>query len=409
MQELLAQPQFAEAAQRMLKGLEPTPLPEFLTPGWKAYGDWEVHNDNPQKTTNVISNGVNPSDVIIPDDVNLVDAFARLAGQDSEAVIPAIDGTVVEQQEATSALEQRAGVEQEAIKIDQQSTQALRDESEALKNKAEIARELISALEDKNKTEKEAIATDEKSTKSTRKRVTASETLKQRLANQKVREQIAESKAKEAAALSKAGRGSGAKKQSAGEKEDYSKYAKNLKEITKAMFEREKIEKELNTTPSMLAKGRESREKLLIEYEGIIGKLTAQNELMIEQRRLSKEQVAQIEAEAQAMRKLNSLKIQGQKGGASNIFEVISGNIKNTITRMFDYTGVYRVINKLMASFSKVVQLSKELDNTMFNLRVVTGDSREETVGLIGDYRKLADQLGATTVQIANAANEWLN
>ena len=375
---------------------EPIPLPEYLTPGYKAYGleDVKITPDEDVK--------------IIPDNVNLVDAFARLAGQDSEAVIPAIDGTVVEQQEAISALEQRAGVEQEAIKIDQQSTQALRDESEALKNKAEIARELISALEDKNKTEKEAIATDEKSTKSTRKRVTASETLKQRLANQKVREQIAESKAKEAAALSKAGRGSGAKKQSAGEKEDYSKYAKNLKEITKAMFEREKIEKELNTTPSMLAKGRESREKLLIEYEGIIGKLTAQNELMIEQGRLSKEQVAQIEAEAQAMRRLNSLKVQGQKGGASNIFEVISGNIKNTITRMFDYTGVYRVLNKLMASFSKVVQLSKELDSTMFNLRVVTGDSREETVGLIGDYRKLADQLGATTVQIANAANEWL-
>lgn len=361
---------------------EPTPLPEYLTPGYKVYG---------------------------LEDANLIDAFAQLAGQDSKAIVPAIDGIVVEQQEAVSAIEQRTQVEQEATKVDQQSTQALQDESEALKNKAEIARELISALEDKNKTEKEAIVTDEKSTKSTRKRVTASETLKQRLANQKVREQIAESKAKEAAALSKAERGSGAKKQSAGEKEDYSKYAKNLKEITRAMSEREKIEKELSTTPSMLAKGRESREKLLIEYEGIIGKLTAQNQLMIEQGRLSKEQVAQIEAEAQATRKLNSLKIQGSKGGASNIFEVIGGNIKNTITRMFDYTGVYRVLNKLMASFSKIIQLSKELDSTMFNLRVVTGGSREEAAGLIGDYRKLADQLGATTVQIANAANEWLN
>lgn len=408
MQQMLAQPQFTGTVQKMLEGLEPTPLPEFLTPGWKAYGDWEVRNDNPQKTTNVISNGVNPSDVIIPDDVNLVDAFARLAGQDSEAVIPAIDGTVVEQQEATSALEQRAGVEQEAIKIDQQSTQALRDESEALKNKAEIARELISALEDKNKTEKEAIATDEKSTKSTRKRVAASETLKQRLANQKVREQIAESKAKEAAALSKAERGSGTKKQSAGEKEDYSKYAKNLKEITRAMLEREKIEKELNTTPSMLAKGRESREKLLIEYEGIIGKLTAQNELMIEQGRLSKEQVAQIEAEAQATRKLNSLKIQGQKGGAQSIFDVIKGGVKQTITRMFDYTGVYRVLNKIMASFQNIIGLSKELDTAMFNLRVVSGDSREEAKGLISDYNDLAKQLGATTVEIANAANEWM-
>lgn len=375
---------------------EPIPLPEYLTPGYKAYGleDVKITPDEDVK--------------IIPDNANLVDAFARLAGQDSEAVIPAIDGTVVEQQEAISALEQRARVEQEAIKVDQQSTQALRDESEALKNKAEIARELISALEDKNKTEKEAIATDEKSTKSTRKRVAASETLKQRLANQKVREQIAESKAKEAAALSKAGRGSGAKKQSAGEKEDYSKYAKNLKEITKAMLEREKIEKELNTTPSMLAKGRESREKLLIEYEGIIGKLTAQNELMIEQGRLSKEQVAQIEAEAQATRKLNSLKIQGQKGGAQSIFDVIEGGVKQTITRMFDYTGVYRVLNKIMASFQNIIGLSKELDTAMFNLRVVSGDSREEAKGLISDYNDLAKQLGATTVEIANAANEWM-
>lgn len=380
---------------------EPIPLPEYLTPGYKAYGleDVKITPDKAYRLEDV---------KITPDNANLVDAFARLAGQDSESVIPAIDGTVVEQQEATSALEQRAGVEQEAIKIDQQSTQALRDESEALKNKAEIARELISALEDKNKTEKEAIATDEKSTKSTRKRVTASETLKQRLANQKVREQIAESKAKEAAALSKAGRGSGAKKQSAGEKEDYSKYAKNLKEITKAMFEREKIEKELNTTPSMLAKGRESREKLLIEYEGIIGKLTAQNELMIEQRRLSKEQVAQIEAEAQAQRRLNSLKVQGQKYGANSIFDVLKSGVKNTMARMFDYTGVYRVINKMAASLRNVVQLSKELDTAMFNLRVVSGDSREEAKGLISDYNDLAKQLGATTVEIANAANEWM-
>lgn len=312
------------------------------------------------------------------------------------------------QEELTTATIKRTQVEQEATKVDQQSTQALQDESEALKNKAEIARELISALEDKNKTEKEAIATDEKSTKSTRKRVAASETLKQRLANQKVREQIAESKAKEAAALSKVERGSGTKKQSAGEKEDYSKYAKNLKEITRAMLEREKIEKELNTTPSMLAKGRESREKLLIEYEGIIGKLTAQNELMIEQGRLSKEQVAQIEAEAQATRKLNSLKIQGQKGGAQSIFDVIKGGVKQTITRMFDYTGVYRVLNKIMASFQNIIGLSKELDTAMFNLRVVSGDSREEAKGLISDYNDLAKQLGATTVEIANAANEWM-
>lgn len=337
------------------------------------------------------------------------DGFEVEEGSDEDIYTPAgIDEVVASQNELTTAIDKRVETEQEATKIDQQSTHALQDESEALKEKALAARELISALVDKDKTEKEGIATDEKSVKTTKKRVTASETLKQRLANQKVREQIAESKAKEAVALSKAERGSGTKKQSAGEKEDYSKYQKNVKEITRAMAEREKIEKELNTTPSMLKAGRQSREALLVEYEGIISKLTTQNALMVEQGRLSKEQVAQLEGEAQAQRRLNSLKIQGQKSGANSIFDVLKSGVKNTMARMFDYTGVYRVINKMAASLQNVVQLSKELDTAMFNLRVVSGYNRSEAQGLISDYNDLAKQLGATTAEIANAANEWM-
>ena len=159
----------------------------------------------------------------------------------------------------------------------------------------------------------------------------------------------------------------------------------------------------------MLGKGRDAIEQMILMRTQDKQALIEENELMLAQGKLTQQEADAIELAAKAQRAYNSEKVKAQKGGASNIFEVIGGNIKNTITRMFDYTGVYRVLNKLMASFSKVVQLSKELDSTMFNLRVVTGDSREETVGLIGDYRKLADQLGATTVQIANAANEWLN
>ena len=76
---------------------------------------------------------------------------------------------------------------------------------------------------------------------------------------------------------------------------------------------------------------------------------------------------------------------------------------------MFDYTGVYRVLNQITASFQKVITLTKELDTATFNLRVVSGANAEEARGLIDDYNKLAKQLGATTVEIANAANEWLN
>lgn len=320
-------------------------------------------------------------------------------------------------QELTPALEERTKTEAKSIEVDKESTQALQGESDAVKDKIGALKELITALKEKTDAEQQGIAADQKSEqaveKSTdaahkrRKKITASDSLKQQLENQKVREEIAESKAREAAALAKTGNGKG-KTQGAGEKEDFNQYKKNLNEITKAMNERDKIEKELATTPQMLSKGRTAREQLLVEYEGIISKLTTENELLIEQGRLSKDQVAQIEAEAQARRKLNSLKVQGAKYGAGNFLDVLGANIKNTITRMFDYTGVYRILNKLMASVSKIIQLTKELDTAMFNLRVVTGGSREDATGLIRDYRALADQLGATTVQIANAANEWL-
>ena len=320
-------------------------------------------------------------------------------------------------QELTPALEERTKTEAKSIEVDKESAQALQGESDAVKDKVGALKELITALKEKTDAEQQGIAADqkseqavEKSTEAThkrRKKITASDSLKQQLENQKVREEIAESKAREAAALAQTGKGKG-KTQGAGEKEDFNQYKKNLNEITKAMNERDKIEKELATTPQMLSKGRTAREQLLVEYDGIIAKLTTENELLIEQGRLSKEQVAQIEAEAQARRKLNSLKVQGAKYGAGNFLDVLGANIKNTITRMFDYTGVYRVLNKLMASISKIIQLTKELDTAMFNLRVVTGGSREDATGLIRDYRALADQLGATTVQIANAANEWL-
>ena len=320
-------------------------------------------------------------------------------------------------QELTPALEERTKTEAKSIEVDKESAQALQGESDAVKDKVSALKELITALKEKTDAEQQGVAADqkseqavEKSTEAThkrRKKITASDSLKQQLENQKVREEIAESKAREAAALAKTGNGKG-KTQGAGEKEDFNQYKKNLNEITKAMNERDKIEKELATTPQMLSKGRTAREQLLVEYDGIIAKLTTENELLIEQGRLSKEQVAQIEAEAQARRKLNSLKVQGAKYGAGNFLDVLGANIKNTITRMFDYTGVYRVLNKLMASISKIIQLTKELDTAMFNLRVVTGGSREDATGLIRDYRALADQLGATTVQIANAANEWL-
>lgn len=189
---------------------------------------------------------------------------------------------------------------------------------------------------------------------------------------------------------------------------DLNAYRKNTKLITDYQKEIESLEKTLATTPSMLGKGREAIEQMILMRTQDKQALIEENELMLTQGKLTQQEADAIELAAKAQRAYNSEKVKAQKGGAQSIFDVIKGGVKQTITRMFDYTGVYRVLNKIMASFQNVIGLSKELDTAMFNLRVVSGDSREEAQGLISDYNDLAKQLGATTVEIANAANEWM-
>ena len=45
----------------------------------------------------------------------------------------------------------------------------------------------------------------------------------------------------------------------------------------------------------------------------------------------------------------------------------------------------------------------------MTNVRVVTGATAEEAQALARGYTQLAKELGVTTVEIANSANEWVN
>ena len=50
-----------------------------------------------------------------------------------------------------------------------------------------------------------------------------------------------------------------------------------------------------------------------------------------------------------------------------------------------------------------------ELDKAITDIRYVTGSNRDETDRLISSYEKLAQRLGATTLEVTASANEWLN
>ena len=50
-----------------------------------------------------------------------------------------------------------------------------------------------------------------------------------------------------------------------------------------------------------------------------------------------------------------------------------------------------------------------ELDKAVVDLQIATGKNREETKALVDTYSDLGRELGATTKEVANAADTWLN
>lgn len=106
----------------------------------------------------------------------------------------------------------------------------------------------------------------------------------------------------------------------------------------------------------------------------------------------------------QRLYKLQALK---QTRGATSIWDVIANDIRRATMRIADFGVAAKLLNKIPQDIQKVIQYTKELDAAMTNIRVVTGASAEEAQMLARGYTQLAKELGITTVEVANSANEW--
>ena len=168
------------------------------------------------------------------------------------------------------------------------------------------------------------------------------------------------------------------------------------------------LDKQTRTTTGAVGPYKESTTTLIEQKKQEIDLLIKQRQEMIKNSNLSKSDVETLDQQLSTLRLIGREEVKRKNKGANSWIDMIGSGIKNTITRMFDYNGVYRILNKLSRGLQQIIALTNQLDQATFNIQVVTGQSRNEVSGLITSYRKLADQLGATTVQIANAANEWL-
>jgi TP901 family phage tail tape measure protein len=95
-------------------------------------------------------------------------------------------------------------------------------------------------------------------------------------------------------------------------------------------------------------------------------------------------------------------------GGATTVWEQLNAQLQNTISRFLAYGLAYKIIGTVTRGFQKLAQSAQDLNKAMVNLQVVTGDTSEQAKDLLSNYAKMGEQLGATTAEVAEAANDWL-
>lgn len=75
--------------------------------------------------------------------------------------------------------------------------------------------------------------------------------------------------------------------------------------------------------------------------------------------------------------------------------------IGSYVMSLFSFQGIER-------AFNAVINRTFELDSKMVDLQIASGYTREQVSGMMLDFNKLGKQIGKTTSEIAEAANDWL-
>lgn len=85
----------------------------------------------------------------------------------------------------------------------------------------------------------------------------------------------------------------------------------------------------------------------------------------------------------------------------SKAAQQMKSEFQSAVTSVMSLTAAFQ-------TFKQMVGTARNIDDALFNLQVATGQTREETKGLIDTYNQMAKELGSTTTQIAEGADAWL-
>lgn len=126
---------------------------------------------------------------------------------------------------------------------------------------------------------------------------------------------------------------------------------------------------------------------------------------------LTEEEINRLETERGRIIAQNNQQLSNMQSNLSNsksFLEKMTDNfvqsfkqIGSYLMSMFSFQGIERV-------FTNLVNRTSELDSKMVDLQIASGYSRNEIKRMMQDFNKLGKEIGKTTTEIAEAANDWL-
>lgn len=160
-------------------------------------------------------------------------------------------------------------------------------------------------------------------------------------------------------------------------------------------------------------------DKQSLSYNKVIARITEYQAKFKDTLKNTPQLAAQLE---ELNRQLAGGTFKGTEADAQNKFIALTNQIRQAggeaetlgqkIRRIFGEKLGYGIIASaaMMArrAVREVYTNVVELDNAVVNLQIATGKNREETKELVDTYSDLGRELGATTKEVANAADTWL-
>ena len=195
-------------------------------------------------------------------------------------------------------------------------------------------------------------------------------------------------------------------KQQNKEIQEYLKAYKELQKIQRDIYRTELKQK--TATASQKADYEAQKELLRMRQNDLTRQVNSYN---FDSEVYSAEKLNELTRQRNALDQEHQISMSGitaQYDKQKTLLQMLFGTLQTSVTRFFDYSGVFMVINEIKKVITDIFNYTSALDQKIVNLQIASGESRENIKDMLGNYNELAAQVGRTTAQVSDAANDWL-